>query len=792
MIRQFKTLKNGHYHFFSVKDFPPSAEILANYDVFFVVASVVIAISASLISFVLSAKMSQTELQNERAFWSLASACFLGFGIWAMHFVGMLAYQLPLEVSYDPFITLLSVLPAILASIVVMSKLPHKANSLLLRSLYMGLGIGSMHYIGMMAMQMNAIMAYDGWYFSLSIVVAVGLAGIALKTHEYVTTSQLRIFKQIVPAIIMGSAISGMHYTGMLSMHVYALPSTQILQEPETKNLAYLVMLMVMLFAFTILIFIELRARTLLLERYNAVLNTVQEGVLTFDSAGMVEFANPVALSMFGLDSFSPQTIHIRELVSPSEHAHEPLLIGLKKAAKNSAAHNVPLTLDGIRKSGKVFPLTLRINSLPGNHISYVCTVKDLSDVKNQEVFAQTVFDALPNMLIVKRADSLSITHVNDAGSKILGTDKASLVGLSDFDIFDEAEAKKFIYDDKQLLSSSEKQIVNEFKLNIGGVTRFFETKKIVIDDNYGTPQYILALSEDVTKWREAQQTLKTLNRRMSMAADAAHIGVWEWDIATNELIWDEWMHKIYNVSKAGFSGQFSDWEYTVHDDDIANVKQKIEQSIKDSSGFHAIFRVKAAGDKYRHVSGYGRIEGNKMFGINVDITEQVEAEQKIRKLANSDTLTGLANRLALSTYMRNELPRLERNNKVCTLLYLDLNRFKPINDEYGHTIGDEVLVELAQRLQSMCRVYDIASRVGGDEFIVVITELSTEYNVETLKARLAKKLTQPITTTQGAFSVGVSIGHASYPEEGKTLEELIYIADERMFEDKKQNIPSN
>ena len=63
---------------------------------------------------------------------------------------------------------------------------------------------------------------------------------------------------------------------------------------------------------------------------------------------------------------------------------------------------------------------------------------------------------------------------------------------------------------------------------------------------------------------------------------------------------------------------------------------------------------------------------------------------------------------------------------------------------------------------------------------------------VETLKARLAKKLTQPITTTQGAFSVGVSIGHASYPEEGKTLEELIYIADERMFEDKKQNIPSN
>ena len=788
MKTQFKTLKNGHYHFFSVKDFPPSTEILATYDVTFVVASVVIAISASLISFVLSAKMSQTELQNERSFWSLASACFLGFGIWAMHFVGMLAYQLPLAVSYGPFVTLLSVLPAILASIVVMSKLPHKANSLWLRSLYMGLGIGSMHYIGMMAMQMDAIMAYDGWYFCLSIVVAVGLAGIALKTHEYVTTSQLRITKQIVPAIIMGCAISGMHYTGMLSMHVYALPSTQILREPETKNLAYLVMLMVMLFAFTILIFIELRARTLLLERYNAVLNTVQEGVLTFNNAGKVEFANPVALSMFGLDAFTPQTVHIRELVSPSQHVHEPLLIGLKKAARNSAVHHMPLTLDGIRKSGKMFPLTLRINLLPGNDISYVCTVKDLSDVKNQEVFAQTVFDALPNMLIVKRADTLSITHVNDAGSKILGADKASLVGLSDFDIFDETEAKKFISADKQLLSSSEKQNVNEFELNVDGVTRFFETKKIVIDDNYGKPQYILALSEDVTKWREAQHTLKTLNRRMSMAADAAHIGVWEWDTSTNELIWDDWMHKIYSVSKAGFSGQFSDWESTVHIDDIVNVKKKVNQAIQERSGFHATFRVKAASDKYRHISAYGRIEGNKMFGINVDITEQVEAEQQIRKLANSDTLTGLANRLALSSYMRNELARLERNNKLCTLLYLDLNRFKPINDEYGHTTGDEVLVELAQRLQSMCRVYDIASRVGGDEFIVVITELNKDISVEALKTRLAKNLTQPISTAHGTFSVGVSIGHASYPIEGKTLEELIFVADERMFEDKKLN----
>ncbi|WP_394220571.1 diguanylate cyclase domain-containing protein [Alteromonas gracilis] len=745
-----------------------------------------IAIAASLISFVLSAKMSQAELQNERTFWSLASACFLGFGIWAMHFVGMLAYRLPLAVSYDPLITLLSVLPAILASFVVMSKAPLNANKLWLRSIYMGLGIGSMHYIGMLTMQMNAVMAYDGWYFLLSIVVAVGLAGVSLKTHEYVSTSQLHIFKQIVPAIIMGCAISGMHYTGMLSMHVFSLPTTQILQEPETKNLAYLVMLMVMLFAFTILILIELRTRTLLLERYNAVLSTVQEGVFTFNNAGVIEFSNPVALSMFGLEEFATQTLHIRDLVSPPKNANAPLLVALKKAAQNNSVQSVPLMFEGIRRNGKVFPLSLRISVLPGINIAYVCTVKDLSDVKNQEVFAQTVFDALPNMLLVKHADTLSISHVNDAGSKILGKDKASLVGLSDFDIFGEKEAQRFVADDKALLQNPEKQNINEYDVTIDGEVRYFETKKIVIDDNYGNPQYILALSEDVTKWREAQHTLRTLNRRMSMAADAAHIGVWEWDMTTNELIWDDWMYKIYSVPKDRFNDNFSDWERTVHPEDLDKVKSKIEQAITQKTGFHATFRVRVSKDKYRHVRADGRIEGNKMFGINVNITDQVEAEEKIRKLANSDTLTGLANRHALSTYMYNELPRLERSDKFCVLLYLDLNRFKPINDQYGHAVGDEVLIEIAQRMQMLCRVYDIAARVGGDEFIVVITELNEGFNVEDLKTRLARSIAQPITTSHGEFSVGVSIGHATFPIEGKSLEELKHLADERMFERKR------
>ena len=776
-------MENSHHHYFSLDSFEQSTELVAIYDPVFVVTSVLIAVIASLISFSLSARTAKSDFKNERAIWSVAAACFLGFGIWAMHFVGMIAYTLPIEVSYDPLITLVSIIPAIFASLIVVAYHPEKSRNLWLSSLLMGVGIGSMHYVGMMALKMNAAMVYNGWLFSLSVIVAVVLSGISLKAHELVMRRKRKISRQILPAFIMGSAISGMHYTGMLSMHVFPLATTVLSEEQHHKELAYLVMFMVAFFSIIFILLLELRVRTLSADRFTAVLSTVQEGVITFDRDGKLEFVNPAALAMFDYQIREMKFKRVTDLVNAASGSNVTLLNEVAKVSGSHIVKNIPQRIEGIRKNGSVFPMSLLVNKLPGNHQAFVCTVKDLSDIKNQEVFAQTVFDTLPDMLFVKSAEDLTFTHVNDQVSRVFGKAKSEMVGLTDFDIFERDEAEKVLESDMRILNKEVKEGCEEHSYTINGVERFLVTKKVVIHDANNKPQYILSLTEDITELRKTQKKLEALNKRMSLAADVAHIGVWEWNLENNELIWDDWMHRIYSVPKHEFEDYYTVWSNMVYADDVEELKAQIDDAISAESEFHAQFRIQVDKGRIRYIRADGLVEGNKMFGINIDITEQVLAEKKINELANQDSLTGLANRNLLSTFIELEFARIERTQLKCFCLYFDLNKFKPINDNYGHNIGDEILIEVANRLKRLCRSSDLAARMGGDEFVLIVTNVESVFEIKELINRVQCSIEKPIETTKGVMSVGASIGYSCYPDEASNLDELIHTADERMYQ---------
>jgi len=301
-----------------------------------------------------------------------------------------------------------------------------------------------------------------------------------------------------------------------------------------------------------------------------------------------------------------------------------------------------------------------------------------------------------------------------------------------------------------------------------------------------------LSLSEDVTELRKTQEQLEAVNKRMSMAADAAHIGVWEWNLETNELIWDDWMLKFYDFSKDDFNNHYSTWANTIHLDDIDDVKSKIDHAIKTGSEFHAQYRVQVNRDNTRHIRADGRIIGNKMFGINIDVTDQVMAEQRINALATHDPLTNLANRYALKTYCEQEFARIERTRLHCICIYFDLNNFKPINDTYGHNVGDEVLVEIANRMKRLCRTSDLAARVGGDEFIIILSDIDTSFDLHKFVERAQLAISEPVASSKGTINVGTSVGFASYPNEAYNLDELIKLADDRMFEQKALKNVSN
>ena len=204
---------------------PPDNSLLyvGQYDPLLVVLSVGIAIFASYTSLMVSQHVANIEARGRRLWTPVGGLC-MGAGIWAMHFTGMLAFSLPCATTYDPTITLLSMIPGVLASILavaIISRRQISRGQLLAGGLLLGVGIGAMHYSGMAAYRLNGLIRYDLYLFLFSILVAVVLATLALWVKFYLQSWQQRwhALAMVIGAIVMGLAVSGMHYTAMAAAY---------------------------------------------------------------------------------------------------------------------------------------------------------------------------------------------------------------------------------------------------------------------------------------------------------------------------------------------------------------------------------------------------------------------------------------------------------------------------------------------------------------------------------------------------------------------------------------------
>ena len=168
------------------------------------------------------------------------------------------------------------------------------------------------------------------------------------------------------------------------------------------------------------------------------------------------------------------------------------------------------------------------------------------------------------------------------------------------------------------------------------------------------------------------------------------------------------------------------------------------------------------------------------------DLTERLDAQKRIEALAYTDVLTGLPNRLLLGQRVAVALRAAQRNGSTFAVLFVDLDRFKNINDSLGHAFGDRVLIEAAARIQQTLREVDTLCRVGGDEFIAFLQEADA-FGAEIVARRILEKLGQAFVLDTVNFSLGCSIGVAMYPEDGRTLDTLIQCADTAMFRVKER-----
>ena len=182
------------------------------------------------------------------------------------------------------------------------------------------------------------------------------------------------------------------------------------------------------------------------------------------------------------------------------------------------------------------------------------------------------------------------------------------------------------------------------------------------------------------------------------------------------------------------------------------------------------------------------RLEGESEFCAFIsDITQKKEADALIRHQANYDPLTKLPNRHMFHVHLKQELLNAQRSRLTLALMFIDLDRFKEVNDTLGHNVGDQLLAEVAQRLSDSVRKSDIVARLGGDEFTIILSQLTDATQVEIVAQNILRHLAEPFTLNNETAYVSASIGITLYPEDSDDVEQLLMNADQAMYVAKRK-----
>ena len=208
------------------------------------------------------------------------------------------------------------------------------------------------------------------------------------------------------------------------------------------------------------------------------------------------------------------------------------------------------------------------------------------------------------------------------------------------------------------------------------------------------------------------------------------------------------------------------------------SIEHTLQLQRRDGDRVPSSVTLSALHDSAGAVSGF--------LAIAYDITEHQRLAQQLSQLAYHDGLTGLPNRLRLEDHLQQAIALAGRRHEPLALLFIDLDRFKPINDQHGHAVGDQVLCEVARRLQASLRAADLVARLGGDEFVVLLSTLATSDDCLLVADKLMLALAEPMQIGALTLQVGASMGVAHYPESGNTVAELLRSADAAMYQAKQ------
>ncbi|MCG7985559.1 MAG: diguanylate cyclase [Candidatus Thiodiazotropha lotti] len=301
-----------------------------------------------------------------------------------------------------------------------------------------------------------------------------------------------------------------------------------------------------------------------------------------------------------------------------------------------------------------------------------------------------------------------------------------------------------------------------------------------------GRPYKYVSISTDITAQKNAEETL-------NQAQVVAKIGNWRLDLKNEDLFWSDQIYKIFGINPNEFEPSYAAFLDTIYPDDINYVVEQYEGSLKGLFPYdieHRIIRKDNRETRWVHERcvHHRDINGDVIHsdGTVQDITDRKLAQEEIHRLAMTDQLTGLANRNQFTRRFEDSVKLATREKKHLALMVLDLDKFKPVNDTYGHQVGDALLQNVASILKNSCRETDIVARLGGDEFAILLVHPENGNDAGKCAQRIIDDINNPISIAGNNIKIGISIGISFFPEQSIKQDDLFYKADLALYKAKK------
>lgn len=285
----------------------------------------------------------------------------------------------------------------------------------------------------------------------------------------------------------------------------------------------------------------------------------------------------------------------------------------------------------------------------------------------------------------------------------------------------------------------------------------------------------------------QREHQLDVLSRRLGLALDTSEVGVFEYNVDTDTLVWDDRMNDLYGQPRDGERRTYQHWRDALHPDDLARAQQEFAAALRARGQYRSEFRlmlsddservIRAIGTCYRDTDGSSRVVGVN-WDVSADVAikqdleranaltearnaELMEATARIEHTSLHDALTHLPNRRYLDRVLQERAAACTSDGDGVALLHIDLDRFKQINDTLGHAAGDAMLVHAAKVLRDNVRSDDFVARIGGDEFVVLSPLRNGRRDLARLARRIVEEMRKPMPYNGHECRSGVSIGVA-------------------------------